>query len=104
MTREEAKQMFRDDKNSQGCYKAVLTKIDKIYDAFEEQMRQGQLLPIDSVMQSIEELRLIEEIKNCEKNIESAKEVLENVKKKLYEEEQFLIMYKNRLDKIKNVK
>ena len=55
-------------------------------------------------MQSIEELRLIEEIKNCEKNIESAKEVLENVKKKLYEEEQFLIMYKNRLDKIKNVK
>ncbi len=36
MTREEAKQMFRDDKNSQGCYKAVLTKIDKIYDEFEK--------------------------------------------------------------------
>ena len=54
MTREEAKQMFRDDKNSQGCYKAVLTKIDKIYDAFEEQMRQGQLLPIDSVSKRFE--------------------------------------------------
>jgi len=49
MTREEAKQMFRDDKNSQGCYKAVLTKVDKIYDAFEEQIKQGQSLPIDSV-------------------------------------------------------
>ena len=58
MTREEAKKMFRDDKNSQGCYKAVLTKIDKIYDAFEEQIKQGQLLPIDSVsgMFSSEEL------------------------------------------------
>ena len=49
MTREEAKQMFRDDKNSQGCYKAVLTKIDKIYDAFEEHINKGQTLPIDSV-------------------------------------------------------
>jgi hypothetical protein len=39
MTREEAKQMFRDDKNSQGCYKAVLTKIDWIYDAFEKEQR-----------------------------------------------------------------
>lgn len=50
MTREEAKQMFRDDKNSQGCYKAVLTKIDKIYDAFEENKTIGQTLPIDSVV------------------------------------------------------
>lgn len=55
-------------------------------------------------MQSIEELQLLEEIKNCEKNIVSAKEVIENVKKKLYEEEQFLIIYKNRLEKIRNAK
>lgn len=40
MTREEAKQMFRDDKNSQGCYKAVLTKIDWIYDSFEKEQRE----------------------------------------------------------------
>ena len=39
MTREEAKQEFRSDKNSQGCYKAVLTKIDLIYDSFEKQER-----------------------------------------------------------------
>lgn len=55
-------------------------------------------------MQSIEELQLLEDIKNCEKNIVSAKEVLENVKKKLYEEEQFLIMYKNRLEKVRGTK
>jgi len=36
MTREEAKQMFRKDKNGYGCYKAVLTKIDKVYDDFEK--------------------------------------------------------------------
>ncbi len=40
MDREEAKQMFRDDKNSQGCYKAVLTKVDKIYDTFEAQNKK----------------------------------------------------------------
>lgn len=40
MDREEAKQMFREDKNSQGCYKAVLTKVDKIYDAFEAQHKK----------------------------------------------------------------
>jgi hypothetical protein len=33
INRERAKQMFRDDKNSQGCYKSVLTKIDLIYDS-----------------------------------------------------------------------
>jgi len=33
--REAAKQMFRDDKNSQGCYRSVMTKIDMIYDNFE---------------------------------------------------------------------
>jgi len=40
MDREEAKQMFRDDKNSQGCYKTVLTKVDKIYDTFEAQNKK----------------------------------------------------------------
>ena len=37
MTREEAKQMFRDDKNSYGAYKAVMSKINKIYDDFENE-------------------------------------------------------------------
>ena len=55
-------------------------------------------------MQSIEELQLIEDIKNCERNIETTKEVLKNVKDNLYNEEQFLIMYKNRLEKIRSAK
>ena len=55
-------------------------------------------------MQSIEELQLLEDIKNCEKNIEAGKEALKNLKNHLYQEEQFLIMYKNRLEKIKSEK
>jgi hypothetical protein len=55
-------------------------------------------------MQSVEELQLIEDIKNCEENIKTAKEVLKNVKDNLYNEEQFLIMYKNRLEKIRSAK
>jgi len=55
-------------------------------------------------MQSIEELQLLEDIKNCERNIEVCKEVLENVKNNLYQENQFLIMYKNKLEKIRSVK
>lgn len=55
-------------------------------------------------MQSIEELQLLEDIKNCEKNIEAGKQALENVKKQLYQEEQFLIMYKNRLENITGTK
>ena len=47
--REAAKQMFRDDKNSQGCYRSVMTKIDKIYDSLDEALKQGQSLPTDSV-------------------------------------------------------
>jgi len=47
--REAAKQMFRDDKNSQGCYRSVMTKIDKIYDSLDEALIQGLTLPIDSV-------------------------------------------------------
>lgn len=55
-------------------------------------------------MQSTEELQLLEDIKNCEKNIKAGKEAIENAKKHLYQEEQFLIMYKNRLEKIRSVK
>lgn len=55
-------------------------------------------------MKSIEELQLLEDIKNCEKNIEIAKEVMKNVKDNLYNEEQFLIMCKNRLEKIRSAK
>jgi hypothetical protein len=55
-------------------------------------------------MQSIEELQLLEDIKNCEKNIKAGKEALENVKKYLYQEEQFLILYKKRIERIRNAK
>jgi len=44
MTREDAKKMFKDDKNSQGCYKAVLTKIDAIYDDFEKTLDSAIIL------------------------------------------------------------
>lgn len=36
MTREDAKNLFRNDKDSYGKYKAVMTKLDKIFDYFEE--------------------------------------------------------------------
>ncbi len=44
--REAAKQMFRDDKHSQGCYRSAITKIDMIYDSFEkqEQVENNELL------------------------------------------------------------
>ena len=50
---------------------------------------------------SIEELQLLEDINNCKKNIEAGKQALENIKKHLYQEEQFLIMYTNRLENIR---
>jgi hypothetical protein len=37
MNREQAKQMFRDDKDAYGKPKAVMSKIDKIYDEFEQE-------------------------------------------------------------------
>jgi len=40
--REAAKQMFRDDKNSQGCYKSVMTKIDKICDSIDESLTNNE--------------------------------------------------------------
>lgn len=36
MTREEAKQMFREDKDAYGKPRAIMTKIDKIFDEMEE--------------------------------------------------------------------
>ena len=37
MTREEAKQLFRDDKNSYGQTRAPMTKLDAIFDSIESQ-------------------------------------------------------------------
>jgi len=37
MTREAAKQMFRDDKDAYGKPRSVMRKIDAIYDAIEKQ-------------------------------------------------------------------
>jgi hypothetical protein len=45
MTREEAKELFRNDKNSQGCYKAVLTKVDAIFDSLEKEPVKDVVLP-----------------------------------------------------------
>ena len=39
MNREEAKELFRKDKDSFGCYKAVMTKIDKIYNSFDRKRK-----------------------------------------------------------------
>ena len=41
MTRKEAKDLFRNDKDSYGKPRAVMTKIDEIYDDFESE--QGKL-------------------------------------------------------------
>ena len=49
MTREEAKQMFRDDKNSQGCYRSVMTKLNKIYDSLDEELERIKNLKIPDV-------------------------------------------------------
>lgn len=38
MTREEAKELFRKDKDSYGKPKAVMSKLDKIYDDFEKEL------------------------------------------------------------------
>ena len=40
MTREEAKEMFRNDKDSYGKPKAIMSKIDKIFDDFEEEKEE----------------------------------------------------------------
>lgn len=55
-------------------------------------------------MESIEGLQLLEDIKNCEENIKAAKEMLKNVEETLYQEEQFLIIHKNKLEKLKDKK
>lgn len=40
MTREEAKQMFREDKDAYGKARGVMGKIDKIYDDFEKELKE----------------------------------------------------------------
>lgn len=39
MKREEAKELFRNDKDAYGKPKAIMTKIDKIYDEFESSIK-----------------------------------------------------------------
>lgn len=50
-------------------------------------------------MNKIEKLNLLNEIENCKKNINACKSAMDNIKKSLYQEQQLLIMYKNRLKK-----
>ena len=40
MTRDEAKALFRNDKDAYGKPKAVMSKIDKIFDDFETEIAQ----------------------------------------------------------------
>ena len=58
MTREEAKQMFRDDKDSYGKPRAIMSKIDKIYDDFEAENKQtiGSNLDLDKLGAEVDEL------------------------------------------------
>ena len=48
MTRDEAKEMFRTDKDSYGKPKSIMTKLDKIFDEFELEKKtlQGGYRPI----------------------------------------------------------
>jgi len=39
MTREEAKELFRSDKDSYGKPRAIMSKIDKIYDSFNKESK-----------------------------------------------------------------
>lgn len=68
--REAAKQMFRDDKNSQGCYRSVITKIDKIYDSLQSELKEK-----DEQIEGLEE----EDEQNTKDLVDS---VLENQKLK----------------------
>lgn len=42
MTREEAKELFRSDKDSYGKPKAVMTKINAIYDDFDKELDKAR--------------------------------------------------------------
>ena len=43
MTREEAKKLFRNDKDSYGKPKAIMHKIDRIYDDFEKKLTDEEI-------------------------------------------------------------
>jgi len=60
MTREEAKEMFRNDKDSYGKPRAVMSKIDKIFDEFEKESLdipdiRNKLSPITTFINIFEE-------------------------------------------------
>ena len=40
MTREEAKELFRNDRDSYGKPRKIMTKIDMIFDDFEKEIQQ----------------------------------------------------------------
>lgn len=75
----------------------------KIYKGQKENNDEAieKILNLFSYMKTVEEIEIEKEIENCNKNIKSGYEVLSNVKKSIYENEQFLIIYKNKLDNIK---
>ena len=39
MTRDEAKELFRNDKDAYGKPRSIMHKIDKIFDEFEEELK-----------------------------------------------------------------
>lgn len=41
MTREKAKDLFREDKNSYGGVKSPMSKVDQIYDEFEKELKEA---------------------------------------------------------------
>lgn len=52
MTREEAKSLFRNDKDSYGKPKSIMTKIDLIYDEFEKE-KQELITPLKKLNELI---------------------------------------------------
>ena len=39
MTRDKAKSLFKNDKNSEDCYRGVLSKVDEIYNAHYKEIK-----------------------------------------------------------------
>ena len=81
MRKEEAKELFRNDKDSYGKPKAVMSKIDKIFDEFEKESRiipdiRNKLSPITTLISLIEigdlsmdDAYILKAIKQCKVSV-----------------------------------
>lgn len=56
MNREEAKELFRNDKNSYGGVKSPMSKVDQIYDEFESQLLKMSKAVVKNAVSYIDDL------------------------------------------------